>query len=138
MEALDALGEGFEKSLFVLLDIDRFKAIHGSLGDRGADDILKQVAQRLTGLGEPAQIFRVGGDSFAFLFANPRRAPQPIGNALAEVCGKPYSVGGREVFAPCSIGLATGSPSEDPLALIKNAELALMSAKKQGGACARV
>jgi diguanylate cyclase (GGDEF)-like protein/PAS domain S-box-containing protein len=138
MEALDALGEGFEKSLFVLLDIDRFKAIHGSLGDRGADDILKQVAQRLTGLGEPAQIFRVGGDSFAFLFANPRRAPQPIGNALAEVCGKPYSVGGREVFAPCSIGLATGSQSEDPLALIKNAELALISAKKQGGACARV
>jgi len=138
MEALDALGEGFGKSLFMLLDIDRFKAIHGSLGDRGADDILKQVAQRLTGLGEPAQIFRVGGDSFAFLYANPRRAPQPIGNALAEVCGKPYSVGGREVFAPCSIGLATGSQSEDPLALIKNAELALISAKKQGGACARV
>ncbi|OAI45426.1 hypothetical protein AYO42_02750 [Rhizomicrobium sp. SCGC AG-212-E05] len=138
MEALDALGEGFEKSLFALLDIDRFKAIHASLGDRGADDILRQVAQRLTGLGEPAQIFRTGGDSFAFLFANPRRAPQPIGNALAEVCGKPYGVEGREVFAPCSIGLASGAQSEDPLALIKNAELALISAKRQGGACARV
>jgi len=138
MEALDALGAGFDKSLFALLDIDRFKAIHASLGDRGADDILRQVAQRLTGLGEPAQIFRTGGDSFAFLFANPRRAPQPIGNALAEICGKPYGVEGREVFAPCSIGLATGAQSEDPLALIKNAELALISAKRQGGACARV
>ena len=138
MEALDALGEGFAKSLFVLLDIDRFKAVHASLGDRGADAILQQVAQRLTGLGEPAQIFRTGGDSFAFLFASPRRAPQAIGNALAEVCGKPYSVEGREVFAPCSIGLAAGSQSEDPLALIKNAELALISAKRQGGACARV
>ena len=137
MEALDALGEGFEKSLLVLLDIDRFKAIHASLGDRGADDILKQVAQRLTSLKEPAQIFRVGGDSFAFLFANPRRAAQAIGNALAEVCGKPYTAESREVFAPCSIGLASGSQSEDPLALIKNAELALISAKKQGGACAR-
>ncbi|MEY4966959.1 MAG: hypothetical protein RL274_2542 [Pseudomonadota bacterium] len=138
MEALDALGEGFDKSLFALLDIDRFKAIHASLGDRGADAILQQVAQRLTGLGEPAQIFRTGGDSFAFLFANPRRAPQSIGNALAEVCGKPYSVERREVFAPCSIGLATGAQSEDPLALIKNGELALISAKRQGGACARV
>jgi len=142
MEALDALGEGFEKVLFALLDIDRFKAIHTSLGDAGADRILKMAAERLSGLGEPAQIFRVGGDSFAFLFANPRRAPQPIGNGLAEACGKPYrledSADGREVFAPCSVGLATGQQSEDPFALIKNAELALIAAKRQGGACARV
>ena len=96
------------------------------------------LMEALDALGEPAQIVRTGGDSFAFLFASPRRGPQPIGNALAEVCGKPYSVEGREVFAPCSIGLAAGSQSEDPLALIKNAELALISAKRQGGACARV
>jgi diguanylate cyclase (GGDEF)-like protein len=138
MEALDALGEGFDKALFALLDIDRFKAIHASLGDKGADTLLQQAADRLNGLGEPAQIFRVGGDSFAFLFANPRRAPQPIGNALAESLSKPYSVDGREVFAPCSIGLATGAQSEDPFALIKNAEIALISAKRQGGACARI
>jgi diguanylate cyclase (GGDEF)-like protein len=138
MEALDALGEGFGKALFALLDIDRFKAIHASLGDKGADSILKLTAERLGGLGEPAQIFRVGGDSFAFLFANPRRAPQPIGNGMVEACARPYTVDQREVFAPCSIGMATGAQSEDPFALIKNAELALISAKKQGGACARV
>jgi len=138
MEALDALGDGFGRSLFALLDVDRFKAIHASLGDRGADSILKMLAERLSGLGEPAQIFRTGGDSFAFLFANPRRAPQPIGNALAENCSKPYRLDGRDVFAPVSIGLATGTQSEDPFALIKNAELALIAAKRQGGACARV
>src|SRR5471032_582441 len=138
MEALDALGQGFGKVLFALLDVDRFKAIHASLGDAGADTLLKMVAERLSGLGEPAQIFRVGGDSFAFLFANPRRGPQPIGNALAEVCGRPYGVEGREVFAPCSIGLATGTQSEGPFGLIRNAELALIAAKRQGGACARL
>ncbi len=138
MEALDALGDGFGRALFALLDVDRFKAIHASLGDRGADSILKMLADRLSGLGEPAQIFRTGGDSFAFLFANPRRAPQPIGNALAEACSKPYRLEGRDVFAPVSLGLATGTQSEDPFALIKNAELALIAAKRQGGACARV
>jgi diguanylate cyclase (GGDEF)-like protein/PAS domain S-box-containing protein len=138
MEALDALGEGFDRGLFALLDVDRFKAIHASLGDGGGDAILKLLGERLAGLGEPAQLFRVGGDSFAFLFANPRRAPQPIGNALAEVCARPYRLEGRDVFAPCSVGLATGTQSEDPLALIKNAELALIAAKRQGGACARV
>ena len=138
MEALDALGGGFPRALFVLLDIDRFKAIHASLGDGGADVVLRQMAERLAGMGEPAQLFRVGGDGFAFLFANPRRAPQPIGNGLAEACGKAYAVDGREVFAPCSVGMATGAQSEDPLALIKNAELALIAAKRQGGACARL
>ena len=138
MEALDGLGEGFGRALFALLDVDRFKAIHASLGDHGADAILKMLGERLVGLGEPAQIFRVGGDSFAFLFADPRRAPQPIGNALVEACSKPYRLEDRKVFAPVSIGLATGTQSEDPFALIKNAELALIAAKKQGGACARV
>jgi EAL domain-containing protein (putative c-di-GMP-specific phosphodiesterase class I) len=80
----------------------------------------------------------VGGDSFAFLFLNPKRMPQPIGNALAEACGKSYVVQDREIFAPCSVGLATGAQSGDPFALIKNAELALLAAKRQGGACARL
>jgi len=138
MEALDGLNGNFSQLLFALLDIDRFKAIHASLGDEGGDTILKMTAQRLQGLDHAQQIFRVGGDSFAFLFVNPKRAPQSLGNVLAEALGKAYALEGREVFAPCSIGLAAGSQSEDPLALIKNAELALLAAKRQGGACARV
>lgn len=138
MEALDGLGAGFEKALLAILDVDRFKAIHASLGDHGADVLLQQIAQRLTGMGEAARLFRVGGDSFAFVFPTPRRAPQLLGNGFTEAAGKAYSVEGREVFAPCSVGIATGAESEDPLSLIKNAELALISAKKQGGACAHV
>jgi diguanylate cyclase (GGDEF)-like protein len=138
MEALDALGEDFGRALFVVLDVDRFKAVHASLGDLGADDILKQASVRLTDMGERARIFRVGGDSFALLFADPPAAPQAIGNALAEGLAVPYELSGRDVFAPCSIGMALGAQSEDPFSLIKNAELALASAKRQGGAVARL
>ena len=138
IEALDGLGEGFGGVLFALLDVDRFKAIHASLGDKDADTILKMMAERLVGLGAAAQVFRVGGDSFALLFASPADTPQGIGNALAEACSTPYRLPHRDVFAPCSIGLATGAQSEDPFALIKNAELAIMAAKWQGGACARL
>jgi diguanylate cyclase (GGDEF)-like protein len=138
IEALDGLGAGFGTVLFVLLDVDRFKSIHASLGDKGADAILKMLAERLTGLGEGVEIFRVGGDSFALLFPAPARAPQAIGNALAEACSKPYRLANRDVFAPCSVGLALGSQSEDPFALIKNAELAVLAAKWQGGGCARL
>ncbi len=76
MQALDGLGEGFGRALLALLDVDRFKAVHASLGDPGADSILKMLGERLAGLDEPAQLFRVGGDSFAFLFADPGREPQ--------------------------------------------------------------
>ncbi|MBN9590561.1 MAG: GGDEF and EAL domain-containing protein [Alphaproteobacteria bacterium] len=138
MRALDGLGQGFDGALFALLDIDRFKAIHASLGDAGADTILKQVAGRLEGMRQEAQLFRVGGDSFALLFAGVRREPLSIGNALTEALAAPYRADERDVFAPCSVGLALGSESEDPFALIKNAELALLAAKRQGGACARL
>ena len=138
MKALDALGDDYSGALFALMDVDRFKAIHASLGDRDADKILKMIAERLEGLKEPAEIFRVGGDSFALIYANPDRTAQAIGNALAEACGKVFHLENRNVFAMCSVGLVSGSQSEDPLALIKNAELALMAAKRQGGACARI
>jgi len=136
MEALDGLGAEFGNVLFALLDVDRFKSIHASLGDRDADAILKMMAERLA--GEGAEVFRVGGDSFALLFPQPAQAPQAIGNALVEACSAPYRLANREVFAPSSVGLALGSQSEDPFALIKNAELAVLAAKWQGGACARL
>jgi diguanylate cyclase (GGDEF)-like protein/PAS domain S-box-containing protein len=138
MEVLDGLGGEFGGALLALMDVDRFKAVHASLGDSGADSILAQLSERLAGFDDTAQLFRVGGDSFALLYKAPQHEPQAIGNALAEACGKPYRLESRDVFAPVSIGLATGSQSADSFALIRNAELALIAAKRQGGACARL
>lgn len=138
MEALDGLGDAFHQALFLLLDIDRFKAIHASLGDAGADGILKDVAARLRGLNSQAQLFRVGGDSFALLAPLAGQAPQAVGDGLVEALAAPHHVDGRDVFAPCSVGIALGAQSEDPLALIRNAELALGAAKRGGGGRARI
>jgi len=138
MQVLDGLGASLGTVLFAVLDVDRFKAIHASLGDKGADTILRMIAERLTGASGTAQVFRVGGDSFAILFTRPAQSAQAIGNALADACAKAHRLDNRDVFAPCSIGLAAGAQSEDPFALIKNAELALIAAKRQGGACARL
>src|SRR5690606_34110065 len=52
------------------------------------------------------------------------------------VCTPPHLVASRSIFAPVSVGLARVSDGEDPLALIKNAELALAAAKRQGGGAA--
>ena len=138
MEALDGLGAGLGSALLALMDVDRFKSVHASLGDRGADAILMLLSERLTTLDKTARLFRVGGDSFALLYKDSHGEPQALGNALAQACSKPYRVEDRDVFAPVSIGLARGSQGNDPLALFKNAELAMIAAKQQGGACARL
>ncbi len=142
MEELEQLGSRFAATTFVLLDIDRFKSIHASLGDSGGDALLTNISERLTKrFKAPAEVFRVGGDAFAVLFpaaTAATAAPDSLGNDLVEACAAPYAMQGRNVFAPASVGVALGSGARDPLDLIKNAELALLQAKRLGGACARV
>jgi diguanylate cyclase (GGDEF)-like protein len=136
MQALDGLGTDLGGALFALIDIDRFKAIHASLGDEGADQVLRQTARRLA--GPKVKVFRAGGDSFAMIFPEAPRDAKAAGDKAVEVCMPPHLVAGRSIFAPVSVGLARGSDGDDPLALIKNAELALIAAKRQGGAAAMV
>lgn len=139
MEELDGLGERLRDIVFALLDIDRFKTIHASLGDAGADEILAGTAQRLAKRFEgTAEVFRVGGDSFALLFPRDGNELEKIGVALLDVCAAPFPQGGRNVFAPASVGISAGADAEDPFELLKNAELALLHAKRAGGGCARI
>jgi len=139
MEDLERLGAALSAATFALLDIDRFKSIHASLGDEGGDAVLAGIAKRLSkrfsGL---AEVFRVGGDGFAVLFAAPAGSPDAVGADLVEACAAPFAYKGRNIFAPASVGVATGAEAEDPLHLLNNAERALAEAKRSGGACARV
>ncbi len=135
MTALD--GPPFPRGLLALLDLDRFKMIHASVGDAGGDAVLRGTAERLSQrFGPEAQIFRVGGDAFALLFPQPQLTPEALGEALVALCNPPHSHDGRSIFAPGSAGVARATA--DPLALIKNAEVALGAAKRRGGDCARV
>ena len=138
MEELDLLGVNFKSVTFALLDIDRFKSIHASLGDEGGDELLLKIADRLKSRFEgAAEIFRVGGDCFAILFEKLRGGPDVVGAELVDVCNAPFEQGGRSIFALASVGVTMGSDAKDPLDLLKNAELALHQAKRQGGGCAR-
>lgn len=136
MEAMTRLGRNLANAELAMLDLDRFKAIHASVGDAGGDAILLQTARRLNeGFGREAQIFRIGGDGFALLFAK-TIAPQALGDELVEICNPPHPHEGRSIFAPASVGVAAGD--DDPARLLRNAELALSAAKARGGACALV
>jgi EAL domain-containing protein (putative c-di-GMP-specific phosphodiesterase class I) len=85
---------------------------------------------------DEAQIFRIGGDGFALLFAAPVLTPRTLGDELIELCNPPHPYDGRSIFAPASAGVAT--QEGDPVRLLRNAELALSAAKIRGGGCALV
>jgi diguanylate cyclase (GGDEF)-like protein len=137
MDAMADLGPHLAEAELAMLDLDRFKAIHASIGDDGGDVILLQTARRLNErFGHDARMFRIGGDGFALLFAQGALAPQDLGDEMIELCNPPHPYEGRNIFAPGSVGVAFGE--SEPVRLLRNAELALSAAKAKGGACALV
>ena len=139
MEELEKVGPHWAQVAFAVLDIDRFKGIHASLGDAGGDQLLVSFAARLTEkFAAGTQTFRIGGDSFAVLVPGAADYAERLGSELMNVSRAPFSIGGRNVFASATAGVVTGRDAEDPLELIRSAELALALAKRQGGGCAKV
>lgn len=135
---LAGLNERLASVLVMVLDIDRFKSVHASLGDTGADAVLAKVSGRLsTAFGQRAQLYRFGGDSFAALFAADED-PAALGAEALQTVGAAHVVDERNVFAPASIGIALGKDAMTPVELLKNAERALLQAKREGGATTRI
>jgi diguanylate cyclase (GGDEF)-like protein/PAS domain S-box-containing protein len=138
-----------EKNRFALLyiDLDEFKVINDSLGHQVGDKLLIEVARRLSNCARKVDtiarvpgdhVARIGGDEFVMLLedlAVPEdalRVAERVHGALSE----PFSLGGHELVARGSIGIATGSPAYSrPDEVLRDADTALYQAKQAGKSC---
>src|SRR5579871_108140 len=110
LEALERAGASFSQCLLAVLDIDRFKAVHGSLGDEGGDEVLIQLADRLRArFASRAELFRVGGDSFAVLSPEARSETHMDRELVESVNAAAFRVRGRKIFLQASVGSARGA-----------------------------
>ncbi len=121
----------------MLIDLDGFKEINDSLGHDVGDELLKEVARRMTEcVRDTDTIGRMGGDEFTVIlselddFGSVERAADAI---LVSVAA-PYRLGGGELtYTSASIGItlypddATDAPS-----LLKYADQAMYAAKHGG------
>jgi diguanylate cyclase (GGDEF)-like protein len=121
------------------LDLDRFKGINDSLGHGAGDELLRAVADRLRGcLRSGDTPARLGGDEFAVLLedAPDTRAVVEVAERILDALHSPIVVDGREVYARASIGIATRrGPTTTPEELLRNADLAMYTAKANGKGC---
>ncbi len=135
-EALEAAERCGESVTLSLIDLDRFKDVNDTLGHAAGDALLQHVAARLSGvLREDDLVARLGGDEFAVLFpATSEREGADLARRLMGSLSTPCIVNGNRVDVAASIGLAS-SPVRgcEPATLLRNADLAMYSAKNGSG-----
>lgn len=121
----------------LFIDLDRFKSVNDTLGHDVGDELLRQVAGRLTmNLRIGDFTGRWGGDEFVVCledFGDSKNAAAAA-QKLVLVLSEKYNAMGSEVYATPSIGIATYPDSgADADRLIKAADLAMYQAKNRGG-----
>lgn len=148
------------KFAVLFIDIDQFKVFNDSLGHTAGDELLIQIGKRLStslrgidmvarsGPQEDSQIAanqeslaRLGGDEFTVLLEDIRDSSDAIRVAerIQERLALPFMVNSQEVVTTASIGVAFGAPSYAASEeLVRDAEIAMYRAKREGKAQCRV
>jgi diguanylate cyclase (GGDEF)-like protein len=135
-EALQTNRNGPAVCALFLIDLDRFKNVNDTLGHPVGDALLKQVAQRLSSvIGERGQIGRLGGDEFEAVLPgmDDQSTLSTLASRLIQQVSMPYTIDGHNISIGASVGIALVSPEGMGAdALVRNADLALYSAKAAG------
>ena len=122
---------------FLMIDLDRFKAVNDSLGHHFGDKLLAQVSNRLKEvMSENEQVGRLGGDEFAVVVRDVGRQGyvQDVAERVIHTLSKPYSVDNHTLYIGASVGSAVGPRDGASVeTLMRNADLALYRAKDAGG-----
>jgi diguanylate cyclase (GGDEF)-like protein len=125
-----------QKFALLFLDMDDFKTVNDTLGHSVGDELLKQVAKRLTGLlrGEDT-VARIGGDEFVVLLSGLKdeNYSTVLAERIIETLKPSFQIDDHEIYSSFSIGIAVyPNDGNDVETLYKNADAAMYRAKAQG------
>ncbi|KTC99531.1 EAL domain-containing protein [Legionella erythra] len=124
-----------EALALLLIDVDNFKTINDTLGHHVGDQLLRNLAKRMSGCIRKSDfIARLGGDEFVVLLkltqqTDIEKVAAKINNALST----PFEIGEYHLETGCSIGICyypTGGQTASEL--LRNADTAMYRAKKNG------
>ncbi|MEW4466910.1 EAL domain-containing protein [Parasphingorhabdus sp. JC815] len=126
-----------KSTAFLMLDLDNFKVINDTHGHSAGDFVLKEVVARISATLPPDNLLvRLGGDEFACAFIYDPERPEMvdrIADDLISNIAMPVFDNGNHLAVTTSIGIAClEADCDDADALIRRADIAMYSAKKQG------
>jgi len=125
-----------EQVALLFIDLDRFKHVNDSLGHQAGDELLCEVAERITRcIRQGDTVARLGGDEFTVIaegLEDPDKAAV-IAENLIQAVTEPIVLRGQQVYVSASIGIAlypTDASNVD--GLLRAADTAMYRAKEEG------
>ncbi|WP_395024531.1 diguanylate cyclase domain-containing protein [Comamonas odontotermitis] len=134
---IHSVGSARAYGALLYLDLDRFKQVNDTLGHAAGDALLCSVAERLRGLLRDTDlVVRLGGDEFCIVQkASSPHAAASLAQRVIDVLSADYFLEGRRVNIGASVGITMHlgqTQTLDPDRLLREADIALYEAKKQG------
>jgi len=133
----------------LFMNCDRFRQVNDTLGAAAGDELLVQIADRIRGALRPPSdridaitgsgqlAARVGGDEFVVVLDGMRSRDdaERVAGRILGALARPYRVHGHDVVCGTSLGLSWGTESSrDADEVLRDASIAMMEAKRAGGA----
>lgn len=120
----------------IYIDLDHFKDVNDSLGHDAGDKLLIQISDSLKEIIRSNDILaRLGGDEFVIV-VNRESVEIELLHIIERVIQRialPWIVENQQVNITCSIGVVIyGKDGKDAGTLLKNADIAMYEAKKNG------
>ncbi len=134
-QALEVAEPTPARTAVLCIDLDDFKTVNDSLGHAAGDRMLQEIGGRLRSVVRRADsVARLGGDEFAVLVqGEPADAALEIADRLLAELAKPIALGpGVTAHSGASIGIAFGDPDDSVEGLLRDADIAMYTAKNNG------
>lgn len=120
----------------VFFDLDNFKVINDSLGHPVGDQVLREIAARMSQtMRREDMLARLGGDEFVLLVtdSSSENLAQTILPRMRAAIARPMMIDGQEIFVTASIGVSTfPDDGKDSQHLLKCADIAMYRSKETG------
>ncbi len=115
-------------------DIDRFGLVNDTLGHQAGDQLLIEVARRLSGAtagGDTAG--RFGGDEFVVICEDVNGVePDALGGRMTSLFDEPFTIEGQTLFVTISCGVVIAGPHDTAGSCLRDADNAVTAAKRRG------
>jgi diguanylate cyclase (GGDEF)-like protein len=118
----------------MMIDLDRFKAVNDTLGHGAGDDLVRKICTAVAGVIPSGGVLaRLGGDEFGVIVeATTDQGVANLCTQILKVCSQSRIISGHEVQVSASIGIAQQSTTHSEIELMRQADLALYAAKREG------